>query len=48
MLQEWGTEMMINIHKKETKSKCKNYRRITLLPTAYKLFINIKLKKQTK
>jgi hypothetical protein len=33
--------MVINIHKKGTKSKCKNYRVVTLLPTAYKLFANI-------
>ena len=41
MPQEWETGMVINIHKKGTKSKCENYRRITLLPTAYKLFANI-------
>jgi hypothetical protein len=39
--QEWETGMVINTHKKETKRKCENYRRITLLPTAYKLFANI-------
>jgi sorting nexin-29 len=33
--------MVINIHKKGTRSKCENYRGITLLPTAYKLFVNI-------
>jgi len=41
MPQEWETGMVINIHKKGTKSKCENYRGITLLPTAYKLFVNI-------
>ena len=39
--------MVINIHKKGTRSKCENYRGITLLPTAYKLFANI-IKKHTK
>jgi len=33
--------MVVNIHKKGTKSKCENYRGISLLPTAYKLFANI-------
>ena len=41
MPQEWETGMVINIHKKGTKSKCENYRGITLLTTAYKLFANI-------
>jgi len=40
MPQEWETGMLINIHKK-TKSKRENYRGITLLYTAYKLFANI-------
>ena len=47
MPQEWETGMVISIHEKGTKSKCENYRGITLLPTAYKLFANI-IKKQTK
>jgi len=41
MPQEWETGMVINIHKKGTKSKCENYRVITLGPTVYKLFANI-------
>jgi len=41
MPQKWETGMVINIHKKGTKSKCENYRGITLLPTAYKLLANI-------
>ena len=47
MPHEWETGMVINIHKKGTKSKCKNYRVINLLPTAYKLFVNI-IKNRTK
>ena len=47
MPQEWETGMVINIHKKGTKNKCKNYRGSTLLPTAYKLFTYI-IKKQNK
>jgi len=41
ILQELETGMVINIHKKGTKSKCENYRGITLLLTTYKLFANI-------
>src|SRR5215469_603549 len=41
MPQEWEAEMVIYIHKRGTKSKCENYRGITFLPTAYKLFANI-------
>ena len=41
MPQEWETGMVIIIHKKGRKSKCENYRGITLLPTVYKLFENI-------
>jgi hypothetical protein len=39
--QEWETGIVINIHKKGSKSKCENYRGITLLPTAYKLVTNV-------
>jgi hypothetical protein len=41
MTQECETGMVINTNKKGTNSKCENYREITLLPTAYKLFTNI-------
>jgi len=40
MSQEWETGMVINIHKKKQKINCENYRGITLLPTAYRLFAN--------
>jgi hypothetical protein len=40
MPEEWETGMMINIHKKGTKSKCKTYRGTTLLPTAYNIIRN--------
>ena len=41
MPQEWVTGMVINIHKKGTKSNCENYRGIALLHLAYKLSANI-------
>jgi len=35
ILQERETELIINIHRRKgLKSKCKNYRGITVLPTA--------------
>ena len=34
MPQEWETGLVTNIHKKGTKSKCENYRGITLLHSA--------------
>ena len=39
--QEWEIGMVINIRKGGRKSKCENYRGITLLPTAYKIFAKI-------
>ena len=36
-----GDRNGLNTHEKGTKSKCENYREITLLPTAYKLFSDI-------
>ena len=41
MPQEWETGRVINIYKKGTKFKFENYRGISLLPRAYKLFANI-------
>ena len=38
MPQEWETGKFIKIRKKGTKSKCENYRGITLLHAAYQLF----------
>ena len=35
ILQEWETELIINKRRRKgLKSKCKNYRGITVLPTA--------------
>jgi len=39
--QEWERVMVMNVHKKGTKTKCEIYRGISLLPTAYKLFGNV-------
>jgi hypothetical protein len=39
--QEWETGIVIDIYKKGSKSKYENYRGITLLPAAYRLFTNI-------
>jgi hypothetical protein len=32
--EDWETGLVINIHKKDSKNECKNYRGITLLPKA--------------
>jgi sorting nexin-29 len=39
--KEWETGIVINVHKKGPKEKCENYRGITLLTTASKLYANI-------
>jgi hypothetical protein len=39
--KDWETGITINIHKKGPKNKCNNYRGITLLLTASKLYVNI-------
>jgi hypothetical protein len=39
--EDWETGLVINIYKKGSKPDCKNYRCITLLLTASKIFANI-------
>jgi hypothetical protein len=41
ILKDWETGIVANIHKKGPKSNCNNYRGITLLSTACKLYANI-------
>jgi hypothetical protein len=39
--KDWETGIVVNIHKKGPKCNCNNYRGITLLSTASKLYANI-------
>ena len=41
--EEWKESIIVPIHKKGEKTDCNNYRGISLLPTAYKMFSNILL-----
>jgi hypothetical protein len=45
--EEWNTAETINIHKKGNKTECGNYRGISLLVTAYKLYSAILKKEDT-
>jgi len=40
---EWKESIIVPIHKKGDKTDCNNYRRISLLPTTYKILSNILL-----
>jgi hypothetical protein len=41
--QQWKESIFVPIHKKGGKTDCNNYRRISLLTTAYKILSNILL-----
>ena len=41
--EEWKESAIVPVHKKGDKTKCNNYRGISLLPTTYKILSNILL-----
>lgn len=43
--QEWNVGIICSVHNKGSKKKCTNYRGIALLPTAYKIFAVVLLKR---
>jgi hypothetical protein len=45
--QLWKESIFLPIHKKGDKTDCNNYRRISLLSTAYKILSNILLARLT-
>jgi hypothetical protein len=44
MFENWKKAVIISIHKKGDKTKCGNYRGISLLNSAYKVFSKVLLK----
>jgi len=41
--EEWKESIIVPIYKKGDKTECSNYRRISILPTTYKMLSNILL-----
>jgi hypothetical protein len=40
---KWKESTIVPIHRKDDKNECSNYRRVSLLPTSYKILSNILL-----
>ena len=47
MPEEWKESIVVPIYKKGDKTDCSNYRRLSLLPTTYKIVSNILLSRLT-